>query len=203
MSGREVVSWKQNNKSHFWNVHFPQTLFIYSSRFHSLWFGLDHVRRVCSRRISLPFFLFHSTRFWIDWITIVINVFSFQITHKFGKHPKCSWNHKNVYFHKRSFSFLSIRKSKLLWVKNPLATHHHLPRPIQIQGMPVECYAVKKTQNAWKTIYWNIHRTVSVPIVRETAKFFSYHPAFPVVGNVHEVPSVGLGHHHSMLAWSH
>ena len=156
MSGREVVSWKQNNKSHFWNVHFPQTLFIYSSRFHSLWFGLDHVRRVCSRRISLPVFLFHSTRFWIDWITIVINVFSFQITHKFGKHPKCSWNYKNVYFHKRSFSFLSIRKSKLLWVKNPLATHHHLPRPIQIQGMPVECYAVKKKHKMLERQYIEI-----------------------------------------------
>ena len=63
---------------------------------------------------------------------------------------------QNVYFHKRSFSFLSIRKSKLLWVKNPLATHHHLPRPIQIQGMPVECYAVKKKHKMLERQYIEI-----------------------------------------------
>ena len=48
--------------------------------------------------------------------------------------------------------FFSIRMSKLLWVRNPLANHPHQPRPIQIQGMPIGycrkqnyCQKVKKS----------------------------------------------------------
>ena len=46
----------------------------------------------------------------------------------------------------------SIRMSKLLWVRNPLANHPHQPRPIQIQGMPIgycrrqnDCQKVEKS----------------------------------------------------------
>lgn len=84
-------------------------------------------------------------------------------------------------FWKNRINF-SIRRSKLRWVRNPLATLPHSPRPTQIQGMPVRYWRWCKPQNG------NIHRTVSVSVVRKASKCFTDHPTLPVMGNIHEVP---------------
>ena len=68
-----------------------------------------------------------------SWKNKIISVFSFS---------RSEW---------ASYCF-SIRMSKLLWVRNPLANHPHQPRPIQIQGMPIgycrkqnDCQKVEKS----------------------------------------------------------
>ena len=86
-----------------------------------------------------------------------------------------------------TFSLISIRMSRLLSARNLLATHPHPPRPNQIQGMPIghlRSYRRRKSLRENK----NIHRTVSVSVVRQTSKSFTDHPTLPVVGNIHEIP---------------
>ena len=66
---------------------------------------------------------------------------------------------------------------------SPLATSHPDARDAcQILNWKVIQIAKCSRENR------NIHRTVSVSVVRKTSEFFTDHPTLPVVGNIHEVP---------------
>ena len=128
----------------------------------------------------MPFFPLIVFQFHSFYVLCLVSRFTGRF-----EHPKGSW--KIGISLCSTFSLISIRMSRLLSARNLLATHPHPPRPIQIQGMPIghsRSYRRRKSLRENK----NVHRTVSVSVVRQTSKSFTDHPTLPVVGNIHEIP---------------